>query len=424
MKFHPASLLTAVLVLFSSSAWTATLSLQECLQKADSNNPMLKSGAWDTRTARDNVRMASSTYYPRIDAQAGYTMQHEAQAVKINDRTVETQEADFGFAGLSASYTLYDFGRRKARSQQAVATLDSVTQDLEALRSDVALRVIETYFGILESRKIVQAAEDEVKQIEEHRRVAQVLFEEGVVTRNDVLQADVRLAAARQKLLSMRNLRENVWLQLNFLTGSQGGFRAELDDSAVVGNTTVAIQGGTPDLSGRHDLQALRYGLAASEYSVTEAGSEFYPELYTRLGVDYIQNDKVREQAIMSATLGLKVNLFDGFASSAAKEKSIHTRSKIKDTLRMVEQQARLEADTAANDEAVAKERTSVAEVAIRQSEENLRINQERYRERVGTATEVLDAQTLVTQAKTDYYKAFYDHQTATARLLKSLGKL
>ena len=88
----------------------------------------------------------------------------------------------------------------------------------------------------------------------------------------------------------------------------------------------------------------------------------------------------------------------------------------------MLEQQARLETDTAGNDVAVAKERIAVAETAIRQSEENLRINKERYRERVGTATEVLDAQTLVTQTRTDYYRAFYDHQTATARLSKALG--
>lgn len=415
MKCRPASLLILIIVLFSSQAWSAPLTLQECLRNAKSNNPVLKSSAWDSRIARDNVRQVAAGYLPRLDAQAGYTMQLEPQAVMIGGQTAETQQADFAFAGLSAGYTLYDFGRREARLQQAGAYVDAADQLFDSRRSDVALQVIETYFAILEAGKLIQAARDEVAQVEEHRRVAQVLFEEGVVTRNDVLQADVRLAAARQKLLAITNRRENIWLQLNFLTGNKPGFRSDLDDTSAVAGSAAEVSGSTLDLSLRHDIRALRYNLQAGDAEVQETRSNFFPEIYTRLALDYVQNDKVREQTIMSAVIGIRVNLFDGYASTAARERAIKNHSKLQDTLLQAEQQARLEVDTARNDTAVALERISVAESAIRQSEENLRINRERYQERVGTATEVLDAQTLVTQAKTDYYRAFYDHQTAAA---------
>ena len=59
---------------------------------------MLKISAWDTLIAKDNVRQISAAYLPRVDAQAGYTMQLEPQAVIISGRTVETQEPDFAFA--------------------------------------------------------------------------------------------------------------------------------------------------------------------------------------------------------------------------------------------------------------------------------------------------------------------------------------
>ena len=253
--------------------------------------------------------------------------------------------------------------------------------------------------------------------------MAQVLFEEGVVTRNDVLQADVRLASARQKLMATRNNRENLWLKLNFLTGRETGFRSDLDESTAI---TISSQGssGSSDLAKRHDIQSLQHRISASEFDVVESRNNFYPELYTRLGMDYVQNNKVREQAIMSATIGIKFNIFDGYASTASRETAIKSRSKNQDILRLAEKQAILEIETARNDLNTARERIGVAESAIRQSEENLRINRERYRERVGTATDVLDAQTLVTLARTDYYRSFYDIQTATARLNKSLGEL
>jgi len=164
--------------------------------------------------------------------------------------------------------------------------------------------------------------------------------------------------------------------------------------------------------------------LEAREFEVKGNQKNYVPEIYTRLAADYVQNDKVREQAIYSATLGIRVNLFDGYASQAARERAVKERSKQQDALRLTEQRALLEIRTARNDADVAKERIRVAEASILQGEENLRINKERYKERVGIATEVLDAQTLVTQTKTDYYRALYDYQTAAARLQHALGEL
>jgi outer membrane protein TolC len=424
MNLNHVVIAVIILLLTISQAWAAPLTLQECLQKARDNNPTLKSVVWDTKIAQENVRQAASADFPRIDAQAGYTMQLEPQAVIISGRIAETQEPDFAFAGLSANYTIYDFGRRDSRKQLTGAVANASAKSLESKQSDVALQVIETYFSILETGKLIISATDEVTQVEEHRRVAQVLFEEGVVTRNDLLQAEVRLAAARQKLLTIRNRRENIWLVLNFLIGGKAEFRADLDENAVMTGSVQQQQSDTFNLTDRNDILALRHGVEAREFEVKESRGNFFPELYTRLALDYVQNDKVREQTVMSATLGIKVNLFDGYASTSNREKAIQNRSKSQDVLRMAEEQARLEINTAKNDVAVAKERIAVAETAIRQSEENLRINKERYQERVGTATEVLDAQTLVTQTKTDYYRSFYDHQTATARLKRSLGQL
>lgn len=424
MNFLHAGLVVIVILGMANHSWGAPLSLHDCLNKARDNNPTLQSSAWDSRIAEENSRLASVATYPRIDAHAGYTMQLEPQAVKIGGQTAETQEPNFAFAGIAASYTIYDFGRRSARIRQAVAYNEAASQSFLFNRGDISLQVIEAYFRILETERLMQAAKEDVAQITEHRRVAQVLFEEGVVTRNDVLQADVRLASARQKQLTVTNARENGWLLLNFLTGNESAFRGELDESTTLNGDIKTVPGSADTPANRHDIKAQQQLLEAREFEVKENRENYLPEIYTRLGMDYVQNDKVREQAIYSATLGIRVNLFDGYASQAAHEKSVKQRSKQQDAVRLSEQRARLEITTARNDTAVAKERITVAEAAIRQSEENLRINKERYQERVGIASEVLDAQALVAQTKSDYYRAIYDYQTATARLQNALGEL
>jgi outer membrane protein TolC len=63
-----------------------------------------------------------------------------------------------------------------------------------------------------------------------------------------------------------------------------------------------------------------------------------------------------------------------------------------------------------------------VAEKAIQQAEENFRISLERYGAKITTSTEVVDAEALLTQARTNYFNAIYDYQLASFALRKATG--
>ncbi len=69
-----------------------------------------------------------------------------------------------------------------------------------------------------------------------------------------------------------------------------------------------------------------------------------------------------------------------------------------------------------------AEKQIQVATKAIEQAEENFRINTERYREQVGTATDVIDAQTLLTKARSDRHNALGDFSISRARLERAMG--
>jgi outer membrane protein TolC len=49
-------------------------------------------------------------------------------------------------------------------------------------------------------------------------------------------------------------------------------------------------------------------------------------------------------------------------------------------------------------------------------------MNEERYKQQVATSTDVLDAQTLLTQARTNYFNALSEHSIAWARLERAMG--
>lgn len=418
--------LIALLVLLLPAAGRAeTVTLEESLRLAAAGNYSLAVAARDREIAAEGAVLAKSGFLPRLDFQGGYTVQVEPQAVAfVEGREIETQDARYGFFSLTATQTVYDFGRTASRHRRASLLHEAVVREYDGREKEVFLQVVEAYYGILEARKVLGAAEEEVVQRTDHLRVAKNLYEQGVVTRNDLLQAEVRLADSRQRRLAAANRLENRWLFLNYLTGRPLSFRADLEDKAVLPLLPSDEEGEEKAFANRPEIAALERGVEAGEAEVTEARSGFYPELFAKAGIDYAQNSKVREQAIYSATLGLRVNLFDGFATTSRRRQAVEGMMRRRDTLRLTREQIRLELRTALNDARVAAERIGTVEAAIRQGEENLRINRDRYQEQVGTATDVIDAQTLLTQIRTDYYRSVFDFQVAAARVRKAMGEL
>lgn len=417
-------LLTALLCISSGTAEAEVLTLRQCLTKGAASNHALKVAAFDEKIAADSVTIARSGYLPRLDFEGGYTAQQKPQSIKTDGGSFATQEPDFAFYTFAVEQTLYDFGRTSARSQRAALLREASAKDYTGREKVTFLQVVEAYYGILEAQKLLLTADEEVEQRKDHLRVAQNLYEQGVVTRNDLLQAEVKLADSLQRRLDAANRVENGWLYLNYLIGQPAGYRAELEETTDIGLPPPEEISEERAIAQRPEVAALKLAVQASDAEVTESKSGFYPEIYAKLGLDYVQNSKVQEQTIMSATVGLRVNLFDGFSTTARQRQTVKNRSRNEERLRELEAQVRLELETAQNDAKVAAERIKTIEQAIKQSEENLRINRDRYLEQVGTATDVVDAQTLLTQTRSEYYRAGYDYQVATARVKKALGQL
>jgi outer membrane protein TolC len=100
------------------------------------------------------------------------------------------------------------------------------------------------------------------------------------------------------------------------------------------------------------------------------------------------------------------------------------TQQKALDTLQQQRDRVALEVKEAVIVLLEANQKIRVAEKAITQAEENFRISQERYNAQIATSTEVVDAEALLTQARTNYYDALYDYHLASFALKKATGTI
>jgi outer membrane protein TolC len=70
----------------------------------------------------------------------------------------------------------------------------------------------------------------------------------------------------------------------------------------------------------------------------------------------------------------------------------------------------------------ISRESIAVAEEAVRSSQEDLRLAEERYKIGEGTILEVIDAQVNLTRSRTDQVAAIYDRRLAVSALRNAIG--
>jgi outer membrane protein TolC len=140
-------------------------------------------------------------------------------------------------------------------------------------------------------------------------------------------------------------------------------------------------------------------------------------------GYDFTQNRYQEPEGNWQVTAGLSLNLFKGGSTKAALMKIENQKLQLLQQKAKLEDDIRLEVERYILDLRDARERVAVTRDAVGQAEENLRINSVRYTEGVGTATDVLDAVTLLTIAETNHYRALYDLRRAEAAVIYAEGQ-
>jgi outer membrane protein TolC len=141
---------------------------------------------------------------------------------------------------------------------------------------------------------------------------------------------------------------------------------------------------------------------------------------YERTG----ENPDTDDYNSWKAGLGLTWNLFSGGSNYWNYNKALYMNSKAGYLLESLKNVVTLEVKNSYLNIQEATARLQVAEKAIAQAEELARIQRDRYNLQVATTTDVLDAQTLLVQAKNNYLTARADHARAIAALKASMGTL
>jgi outer membrane protein len=374
--------------------------------------------------ARAAISLARAPWLPSVDLYGNQTwLRYQPEFTSPLGSFAESQDRYFSY-GVHARQLLYDFGRTSSSIDAAQLGLKSRQIETEGTKNQSALDFIISYLDLLESEKLLGVAKEEVQLHEAHKKDSEALFNAGVVTKNEVLQADVTLADARQRAVTADNLRSLRASRINSLLLRLLNDDVQAEEVKASPATGITLESAwTMAANESPDLRALNVKIEASEDKLKMTQAEYMPTVYLSGGYDYQQNRYMVHDENWSLIAGVNINLFSGGATSSRMQMA---RSELR-SLQLIRDKLldniQLEVKSAYLDLQSSSLKMEVTKTAIEQAQENLRLQRLRYREGEGTSTDVLDAVTLLTTAESNSWKALYDQKRAEARLLYSMGR-
>jgi len=281
----------------------------------------------------------------------------------------------------------------------------------------------------LRADKFVDVAKQAVKQFEAQLEVSKAFFEVGIIPKNDLLQAEVRLANTRQDLVRAENDLALAKSSFNILLRRDINEPLNVVDILEYKPSALRLEDSLQEaMRERPEIKNAGLKVDQAKESVKIAKSGFFPTVslagnYSRSSDQYdLHSDLESERWTVQALATLTI--FDWGKTAYRVGESKVRVTQAEDSKTQVIEGIILEVKQDYLNLLTAEKNIEVSEKAIEQAEENLRMNEERYKYQVATATDVLDAVTLIAQARVNYYSALSDFNIAKAKLDRAMGRM
>ncbi len=332
--------------------------------------------------------------------------------------TTFTQPIFTGF-GLINEYKLAELG------------LDRAEVSAKLTRQNVILDAKNAYFSVLKSQKLLDVAHQTVASIASQKEVSENFYKVGLSPLNDLLQSQVQLANAKQQLTIAQNNLEIARAQFNTVLRRPVNMPVLLVDELDYSSFQESLDSSL-DMAqkNRLEIQVADLDIEAAEKQVKLTEKDYFPSVnltgtYARTGDDWDAHggEGISDSAGWNVQATASWDFWQwGRTGYGRKEKlarlsqSKYRKTEVLDNINLEVKQSYLRTKEA-------EQNIVTIEKAVEQAKENLRITEEQYKEQVATQTDVLVAQTLLTQTMTNYFSALYDFKIAHAVLMRALGR-
>lgn len=398
------------------------LTLKQTIENAIKANLGLQVSKEEIKATEATKKAQRTYFFPTLSA----TYQYK----RIDEGNLLNPENEYTFV---ASFTQPIFTGFSLLRQYNIAGLglDAAKNEERLVRQDIIFAAKNIYFELLRTQKLLKIAKETITQISSQKEVAENYYQVGMTPLNDLLQAQVELANAKQEQIIAKNNMENTESDFNTL------LRRPIDAPVAI-EDILDYSPFEKDLDycfaeaekNRLEITIADLNVEIGEKELQLARKDYYPSVnlqgeYFQMGTEPDVNggegifdpDGWRIMAVATWNFWEWGRTYYGVDEKVSRLSQAKLRKKeILDNIQKEVKKTYLRTKEA-------EKAIITIETAIEQAKENYRINEERFKEQMATSTDLLIAQTLLSRTMTNYYNALYAFQIAKAALYRAMGQ-
>lgn len=410
-----------------------TLTLEEALRTAESNQPQLRQARATIEAAEARADSSMASLLPQVSASASYSRATNNFApspgsvpknIGSSDKS-SFDTTDYWRFGLNASQVIYDFGQSTGRWRASQATADVQRANAEVTRRAIFLTTRTTFFQARAQKELVIVAEHTVDNQQRHLDQIQAFVEAGTRPEIDLVQAKVGVANARLQLVQAQNSYATAKAQLNLAMGVVRATNYDVADDSIpaVPGEEGPLDPLVSEAMKRPDVLALQQQIRAQEASIRATRGAYGPTLSASTGLTEAGADLGAMAWNWNGAIQLNWPIFQGNATRAQVREGEATLSSLRAQLEYRKQQIALEIEQARIAIRAARESMSYADVAVENTAQRLLLAEGRYQAGAGNSLELADAQLAHTNAAAQKVQSQFTLSSARAQLLQALGR-
>ncbi|GAB2701141.1 TolC family protein [Mucilaginibacter koreensis] len=429
-------LMAALPALFSFQAATAQdrpITLDEAIKLGLQNSKTLRLSQSRIDQAVNQYNQAKDLVLPTGSASFAYSRaQIPANKLTVGEQSLALpKSANANLGTVSAEEVIYGGGRYRYAKESTDLLVQVARLDADRDKDQIAIDIVNEYYNlykVLQNKKVVQA---NLNAVDQQIHQAQRLFDQGLVTKNDVLRFQLQRSNIELNGIDLENNRKIINFNLDVLLGlpesTQLNITQVVDTERPISPLSSYLD---TALATRQELTSLDLRGRAADINIKNVRANQLPTLAATAAAYYLDISanpfptKGNFVTPITAGLALSWNFGSLWNNKNKVAQARIERDQISINRDVTLDNIKNEVNRSYQNYVAAVDRVHLLQASIAQANENNRITASRYANSTASATDRADAETLVYQAQTNLELAKADVGMAYYNLLKSTGKL
>jgi outer membrane protein len=401
------------------------VTLTEAIQRSLHVQPAMVQARGDQRTAGASKRTAYGAFIPSVTLGASAA---RSNVSRIDQTTGRPIPPEYSYTGsFNASLDLFDGFRRFANLKATSATQEAADAGIVNQRFQTTLQTKQVFYNALATDALVRVAEAQVTRAQQQLQISIEKLHAGSATRSDSLRSTVEYGNARIDFLNAQANLATAQAELGRQIGVDGLVRAAPDTTLPAMPDTAELRRLT--IAKFPAVEQAEAQAGAARAQIWSARSQYWPTV----AVSYSDNRQGTENPnfplfgnypeTFQWRFGLSLPILNGFT----REQNQVTASVNRDLAEARASDVRRQANAQLTQQlavlATVFEQINIADANVAAAQEDLRVQNERYRVGAATILDLLTSQAALTQAQVSRIQTRFNYLIARSQLEATVGR-